>query len=499
MVKFAKNNKGHGPIGKTVNHEGGEAFKLKDEETLLNRVSCCLMNEPKFYEEKGKAESDIFKLAMKVEPEFILKLALYTRSELHLRSVSIYLLAIAAYRNDSKPFVAQYASRIIQRADEINEVLSAYINLFGKPIPNCLKKGVAKSFETFNAYQFGKYNRKGSVSFRDAMCITHPKEPQEILKKIMNGTLETPMTWETQISAKGNKAEVWGILIEEQKLPFMAMLRNLRNMLEAGIGDSYVTRVLNTLTDAQSIRNSGQLPFRFWSAYRAIENVKHPRASQFMDALDYAILTSFENFGTVPGTTMIACDVSGSMDSKLSDHSDVCLRDVGLLLGCAAHKFMEKPMFGCFGDAYNDYNIPKFSSGIISNVDKICQKAIHDCGQSTNGFLVIRALRESNQKVDRIIIFTDCELYDSSPIIMTNMGYGRVTATINKEYQAYRKDINPNVTLYLVNLAGMGLVNFPRNDKSVVNLNGWSDNIFKFIQHHETDTKAQLKYIKEKY
>jgi hypothetical protein len=41
--------------------------------------------------------------------------------------------------------------------------------------------------------------------------------------------------WETQISLKGNKAVVWQQLIDNKKLPFMAMLRNLRNMIKAGM------------------------------------------------------------------------------------------------------------------------------------------------------------------------------------------------------------------------------------------------------------------------
>jgi len=47
--------------------------------------------------------------------------------------------------------------------------------------------------------------------------------------------LPTPETWETEISLKGNKASTWQSLIDHNKLPFMAMLRNLRNLLNAGI------------------------------------------------------------------------------------------------------------------------------------------------------------------------------------------------------------------------------------------------------------------------
>ena len=41
---------------------------------------------------------------------------------------------------------------------------------------------------------------------------------------------ESHATWEVAISHFGNKAEVWNAL----DLPFMAGLRNLRNLLESG-------------------------------------------------------------------------------------------------------------------------------------------------------------------------------------------------------------------------------------------------------------------------
>ena len=47
--------------------------------------------------------------------------------------------------------------------------------------------------------------------------------------------IPTPVTWETQLSEKGNSADNWEELIRSRKLPFMAMLRNLRNMLITGV------------------------------------------------------------------------------------------------------------------------------------------------------------------------------------------------------------------------------------------------------------------------
>lgn len=45
--------------------------------------------------------------------------------------------------------------------------------------------------------------------------------------------LATPRTWETQLSARGNTASVWQELLDSRSVPFMAMLRNLRNVIQA--------------------------------------------------------------------------------------------------------------------------------------------------------------------------------------------------------------------------------------------------------------------------
>ena len=80
--------------------------------------------------------------------------------------------------------------------------------------------------------------------------------------------LPVPETWETQISTRGNKAKVWEELIDHQKLPFMAMLRNLRNLLLAGVEPKYISWVVKKLNDEYAVTNSRQFPFRFFSAYQ---------------------------------------------------------------------------------------------------------------------------------------------------------------------------------------------------------------------------------------
>nr|WP_290932640.1 TROVE domain-containing protein [Haliscomenobacter sp.] len=115
-----------------------------------------------------------------------------------------------------------------------------------------VQKGLADAFNKFDAYQFAKYNRVGSeVKLRDALFLTHPKAidtaQQAIFDQIAKNELAVPYTWETKLSALGQvvfKDEIqkkaafrqkWEELIDSGKLGYMALLRNLRNVIEAGV------------------------------------------------------------------------------------------------------------------------------------------------------------------------------------------------------------------------------------------------------------------------
>lgn len=216
-------------VNVTRNYEEAKAFILSPKMKLVQITSTCLFKEPKFYGKLGDTEEEILNLTeqiAKTDPKFILQLALYLRSEQNLRTIPIVLLAKASNIVECKPFVKEYTPKIIQRADEINEVIAAYINLFTPErtketkdehplkLPNSLKKGIVESFKKFDEYQYGKYNRKAQVTFKDSIMLTHPKQPSKIIKKILDEKLEIPYTWETIISEKGSTKESWEEVID---------------------------------------------------------------------------------------------------------------------------------------------------------------------------------------------------------------------------------------------------------------------------------------------
>ncbi|WP_289466150.1 TROVE domain-containing protein, partial [Klebsiella pneumoniae] len=82
----------------------------------------------------------------------------------------------------------------------------------------------------------------------------------DLYRRLMAGELATPETWETQLSARGNTAEVWNELIDNHRLGYMALLRNLRNIVNSG--SDRIPQVAATIADPEQVRRSKQLPFR---------------------------------------------------------------------------------------------------------------------------------------------------------------------------------------------------------------------------------------------
>jgi len=498
MAKFAKKanirtrTRSHADAERNL--EEGLSFKWDDKSTLYARVACSLVNEPTFYKNviDGNVKpnfdddlvSDIKKVSEK-DPEFLLKLASYARNELYLRSVPMLLIGEASQIPKARPFIKKWAASIIKRADEPAELMSYVINRFGRNAAtsnNQLKKGIAASLDKFNEYQFAKYNRSNAIKLKDVLRICHPKH-KDIYKKIIENTLETPDTWEVLISnpeSKGfkTKKEAWEYLVNNNKLGYMAMLRNIRNLIKEDVSQATLDKALNFISDKQAVLKSKQLPFRFLSAYREIEGSK-----KISTALETALEHSIENIPKLSGTTFISADTSGSMNSKLSSRSSITLDDIACLMATMADKFCDDSYASVFATEFKTVKTNTRSS-ILENAERF--KSI-DVGYSTNGYLILDHLVDKRLKVDRIMIFTDMQMYDSD-------GYDR---QFIDSFIRYKRAINPNVKLYCINLSTYGNVVVPHDEPNVCLLSGWSENIFKFINIFESDRKTAVSEIEK--
>ena len=341
---------------KTVNKEGHVAYSMQDKPKLVTQVLTSFFNESKFYGDNSKEMKQLIPSVIKQDPEFVSKLAVFARREFNMRSVSHVLTGFLANVPEGKPYIRQTVEGVTLRGDDATEILSFYLSEFGKPIPNGLRRALKAVFAGFDAYTLAKYKGEGhAVKMRDLLriCRPHPETAQQSVmwKQLLDGTLPTPLTWESELSANGNNKETWEKLIDSGKVGYMALLRNLRNIVNAKPDN--MQSVLDKIADPEAVRHSKQLPFRFLSAYK---NMPAGSGSKPIDALEDAADASIANLPHLPGKTVIAVDISGSMSSKVSAKSEVLCCEIGMMLGLIANRICDDAVFYEFN--HQLYEVP---------------------------------------------------------------------------------------------------------------------------------------------
>ena len=461
---------------KTVNKCGHTAYKMPDKEKLVTQVLTSFFNESKFYGDNSAEMQETIKKVIAADAEFIAKLAVFARREFNMRSVAHILTAYLAHEPNGKPFVRKTVQAVSLRGDDATELMACYINLFGKrPIPNALKKGIADVLQGFDEYTLAKYKGEGKgVKMRDLLCLCRPTPKDtaqsEMWKRCLNNELETPYTWETELSAKGNNAKVWEELIESGKVGYMALLRNLRNILNAN--PSNLNKVLDTLQDPNKVRKSKQLPFRYLSAYKEVMDIC---GSKVLDVLENAVEASCENIPKLDGTTVIAVDVSGSMGNLISAKSKVHCFEIAMLLGLIANKICENSIFYYFNSDIEKYPV-SHRTAILHTVTAF------RCGGGTSMYLPFKKMLSDKVNADRIIILSDNECNDN--------GWRTPVQAYADEYR--RKSGN-NIWVHAIDLQGYGTQQFSGAKTNVIA--GWSEKVFDFIKLAEQGEGSLVKTI----
>ncbi len=482
------------------NFEGEKAYQLNPEMELYAAVVTAGLSD-NFYEKTDDRLSRIQNLIKKNQAEYVAKLAIYSRNQMYMRSMPMVLAVELAKFNSGNAIIKKTVSGVVKRADEITELL-AYYQLANKrngvkklnKLSKQIQKGLSDAFNNFDEYQFAKYNREAEIKLRDALFLVHPKakdDKQQILfNKIASNELAVPYSWETELSALGQLKYVddkekavafrakWEELIDSNKIGYMALLRNLRNILEAEVSATHVKKVCSYLSNETAVANSKQLPFRFLAAYRELKLLKFGFASMVLNALEDAVVTSVKNLKGFDEDTrvLIACDVSGSMQKPISARSKILLFDIGLLLAMLIQSKCKHVVSGMFGDSWKIINMP--NRGILSNVDEYYKRE-GEVGYSTNGYKVIDDLVNRNVKMDKVMLFTDCQLWNSN----------KTDSNIEKSWKAY-KAIAPKAKLYLFDLAGYGNTPLNMQQNDVYLIAGWSDKIFDVLSSIENGVSA---------
>jgi hypothetical protein len=340
---------------------------------------------------------------------------------------------------------------VCQRADEPGELVAYWLATYGRALPMPVKRGVADAMVRMGTQRnYLKYDSaERGVRWADVLNLAHPKPrgenqdhlfgyattvpyveglaPTEDLVMLSERAslmavpverrrsyLDLPgiserfrvagITWEALAGwLQGPMdAKAWEAIIPT--MGYMALLRNLRNFDAAGVSDKVADAVARKLADPIEVSRSRQFPYRFLSAYLAAPS---DRWSHTLGrALDHAVL----NIPKLTGSTLILCDMSGSMDSALSDKSQMTRVQAAALFSVA---LAQRCGFG-------NVDLVGYASGHFvhslqmgGSVLKQCERFTNRIGEKGYATYTEAAITATYGLHSRVIVFTDEQSHDS--------------------------------------------------------------------------------------
>lgn len=431
------------PVVRT--HGGALAFPhLTPLQQLQRSVLSCLLWEREAYESGEDIAARIKMLAddPAVSPAQLSDLAVRARRDHNLRHVPLLLL-VSLIRKGG-PLVAPTIATVVQRADEMGELLALY---WADPrnkhsVPRQMRMGLQSAVRKFDEHRLAKYDRDDKVKLRDVLRLARPKpysdEQSGLWGRAVRRELAVPDTWEVALSAGADKRETFERLLREGTLGYLALLRNLRNMYAAGVDPDLVR-------DAILARRNGAdrvFPFRYVAAARA--------ASAYEPWLDDALLASISDADQWDGRTLVLVDVSGSMNRPLSSRSDLTRIDAA----CALASLIPGDVVSfTFSSSIKEVKAPRGMAGI---------EALRRSQPHSSTQLAEAVATANHVPHDRLIVITD----------------EQATADISRN--RVPDPVAPRA--YMVNVAsarnGVGYGRW-------VHLDGFSESVLRYIRAYE--------------
>lgn len=447
------------------NLAGGKAYKESNEMQLASLLLTSF-GDDKYYQKENETYKKLEELIAKCDKEFVAKAIIYARKEFGMRTITHIASSMLAKHIGGAEWGKNFYNNVINRVDDMTEIVACHLSR-GQKITNAMKKGFANAFERFDEYQLAKYKGEGkTVKLVDIVNLVHPTQSEKnngAIEKLVNGELKSFDTWESELSAVGNdiesKKNVWNRLLDENKIGYFALLRNLRNIIK--LNDEVLKeKALKALLNENAIKKSLVLPFRFSVAYDEMKNVD----SDALRAVSRACEISCNNVPKFNGKTLIALDVSGSMETERV--SDTASLFASVLLKS------------------NDCDLIKFSDDAnysMVNTDDSVLTIKESINYSFGGTNFSSVFEKANKAYDRIILLSDMQSWGDyySP---------------KQAYEKYKQKYNvQNCKFYSIDLAGCGTLQLPQPD--VYCLAGFSEKIFDLIKHFECDKNALISAI----
>ena len=501
------------------NFMGGNSYKISPLQTLKIVAASSIFGEPQYYKNGIKAEAsiknhgtlleysifsdlikdstsaaDVFTNAIDAALDYDFKgtldLATELRTVFYMRlNPSVIFVRASMHQgraefNEKHPgYMKNVGKSIALRPDDLTNQFEyfMFLNKSKNKLSSLVKRTWAEKLAEYSRYQLNKYKGKMLI---DLVRISHAwsNDIDELMKTGSLKIEENERTWEN-LKSEGKS---WKEILETIEIPHMALLRNLRGIF-IEIEDIEVAKKVTEKLKS-GVLNGKQFPFRYWSAYQAIKDTETINHSGILtDALEECMDIAVDNMPKLKGKTISLSDNSGSSWGTCnSEYGKVHVAEIANLSSLITGKNSDEGEIGLFGDGLLVEPVSK-RDGLLSQLKKMnaVEKEHGKLGGGTeNGiWLFFDGAIKNKIHYDNIFIYSDMQaghggLYGVNPddykdFIHGKGGYGRYIDVLALA-QKYRKEVNPKVNLFSVQVAGYDNSVLPENLYRGAILAGWT-------------------------
>ncbi|WP_128377863.1 TROVE domain-containing protein [Streptomyces cavernae] len=430
-------------------YQGGRGNERDARSELFLLAVANFVAQDTFYE-TGADRDDRFASLVRglavEDPAWTAGLLGWLRGEGNLRTASIvgaaeYVKARLDAGATDGPSNREVIASVLRRPDEPGELLGYWTSVYGRAVPKPVKRGVADAVRRlYSGKSLLKYDTASKgYRFGDILNLVHaapdPGKPWQgdlfqyaLDRRHHPETAEPPasspvltahrelmrlpvaerravvtseggaervaaagLTWEALagwLQGPMDKA-AWEAVIPS--MGTMALVRNLRNLDQAGVSDEVAAQVAARISDPAEVARSRQFPFRYLAAYQ------HAPSLRWSYPLEQALGHSLSNVPSLSGRSLILVDRSGSMWGRLSERSELNRADAAAIFGTALAMRAEDADLVEFGTSSRRVKYRKGES-----VLKVLGR-FGDLG----GTNTTEAVRAHYRKHDRVLIVTD--------------------------------------------------------------------------------------------
>lgn len=517
------------------NFMGGESYRINPLDTLKMITASSIFGEPSYYRDGGlggrirdakyrccplleghllfgaawegrtttEIMEDAIDEALEADFEGTLRWAVTLRRDFYMRLNPQVILVRAAMHPGRQQFTSlnpglfgEVERQVMSRGDDALSQLAyfLYANHGKQRMPSLLKRSIAGKLESLEPYEAAKY-KNAEIGLKDAVRITHAHSAL-IDEFMQTGGLELPpgkKTWENLRS----EGLGWKEIFARISMGHMALLRNLRGVFTEVEDAAFCEEYLNRLK--AGVAGGRQFPFRYYSAYKAVEKSECAHRPRILDALEECMDLAMENIPRFQGKTMCLSDNSGSAWGAIpSEYGTVQIAVIDNLSSVIAAAASEEGYVGKFGDKLKVFPVSRRGQ-ILRQCKEISEKMHTDVGASTEGGIweFFRSAIDKKEHWDQIFIYSDQQA-----------GHGGLygTQAQKREYQKmgfacqwgsreggeyinvfdlvleYRRKVNPQVNVFSIQTAGYNDVCIPEYAYRTCILYGWTGRELTFAR-----------------